>query len=70
MPHSWGNNIVEIRRGFSRYVPHQPNYLKLYEEYLIKEALVEVAYFKIGGMIIRKLWFSDDKDILAKTQKL
>ena len=40
----------------------------IYGEYLIKEALAELGYFKIGGRIINKVRFADDTAIIAKTQ--
>ena len=35
----------------------------------MKEALAEVANFKIGGRIINKVRFADDTAIIAKTQE-
>ena len=35
----------------------------------MKEALVEVENNKIGGRIINKVRFSDDRAIIAKTQE-
>jgi hypothetical protein len=35
----------------------------------MNEALAEVGYFKIGGrIIINKVRFTDDADIIAKTE--
>jgi Reverse transcriptase (RNA-dependent DNA polymerase). len=41
----------------------------IYGEYLIKEALAELGYFKIGGRIINKVRFADDTAIIAKTYR-
>ena len=35
----------------------------------MKEALTEVGDFKIGGRIINKVRFVDNKDIIANTQE-
>ena len=40
-----------------------------YLTYLMKEVLAEVGDFKIGGRIINKVRFADDKAIIAKTQE-
>ena len=41
----------------------------LHGEYLMKEALVELGGFKIGGISINKVRFANDTAIKAKTQK-
>ena len=46
-----------------------PIFFNLHGEYLRKEALTEVGYFKIGGRIINKVRFADDTAIIAKTQE-
>jgi len=48
---------------------HVTHIFNLYGEYLIKKALAEVGDFKIGGRIINKVRFADDKAIIAKTQE-
>ena len=41
----------------------------LYGEYLMKEALAEIRDFKISGRICKdKVRFTDDADIIAKTE--
>jgi Reverse transcriptase (RNA-dependent DNA polymerase). len=56
---------VKIWRGCCM----SPILFNLYGEYLIKKALAEVGDFKIGGRIINKVRFADDKAIIAKTQE-
>ena len=46
-----------------------PILFNLHDEYLMKEALAEFVYFKIGGKIISKVRFADDTAIIAKTQE-
>jgi hypothetical protein len=36
---------------------------------IVKGALAEVVYFRIGGRIINEVRFADDTAILAKTQE-
>jgi Reverse transcriptase (RNA-dependent DNA polymerase). len=43
--------------------------LRVYGEYVIKEALAQVENFKVGGRIINKVRFIDDTAIMAKTQE-
>ena len=35
----------------------------------MKEALAEVGFFKIGGRIINKVRYADDKENISKTQE-
>jgi hypothetical protein len=46
-----------------------PILFNLHGEYLMKEALVEVGDLKIGGRIINKVRFGDDRAITAITQE-
>ena len=43
--------------------------INLYGEYLMKEALTEVGFFKIGGKIINQVRFADETVIITKTQE-
>ena len=62
-------NRRERRLIFRQECCMSPILFNLYGEYLMKEALTEVGDFKIGGRIINKVRFADDKAIIAKTQE-
>jgi Reverse transcriptase (RNA-dependent DNA polymerase). len=59
---------VKIERGVRQGYCMSPILFNLYGEHLMKEALDEVADFKIGR-IIDKVRFADDTAIIAKTQE-
>jgi Reverse transcriptase (RNA-dependent DNA polymerase). len=46
-----------------------PILFNLYGEYLVKETLAEVGYFKFGGRISNMVRFADDTAVIAKPQE-
>jgi Reverse transcriptase (RNA-dependent DNA polymerase). len=59
---------LKIGRGFRQGCCMSPVFFNLYAEYSMKEALLEVGDFKIGGRIINVI-FADDTAIIAKPQE-
>ena len=63
------SDSVKTGRGVRQGCCMPPMLFNLHGEYLMKEVLAGVRDFKIGGRIINKARFADDKAIIAKTQE-
>ena len=54
---------VKIGRGGRQGCCKSPILFNLYGEYLMEDALADVGDLKIGGRIINKVRFSDDRPL-------
>ena len=59
---------MQIGRGVQRGSYLSPILLNLYSECLIKEALVRLGDFNIGGQIVQTVKYADDIVLMAKEE--
>ena len=60
---------MKIGRGVRQGCWLSPILFNLYSEYLTKEALEGLGFFKIGGQIIHTVKYADDLLLMAKEEK-